>query len=77
MAGNPYNYDTWFDYIRLEEDHADRDRTRDVYERAIANPPPVAEKRSWKRFVFARTHGVRGVHVACEQCDGSSELSTV
>jgi crooked neck len=52
VAQNPYNYDTWFDYIRLEEDHGDRDRTRDIFERAIANVPPAPEKRSWKRYMF-------------------------
>ena len=28
------------------------DRTRDVYERAVANVPPVAEKRFWRRYVY-------------------------
>ena len=25
-----FRYDIWFDYIRLEEEHGDLDRTRDV-----------------------------------------------
>ncbi|KAM0828554.1 hypothetical protein ACQ4PT_067469 [Festuca glaucescens] len=34
---NPLNYDSWFDYIRLEESVGNKDKIRDVYERAIAN----------------------------------------
>ncbi|KAK4724688.1 hypothetical protein R3W88_027467 [Solanum pinnatisectum] len=34
---NPRNYDTWFDYIRLEESIGNTERIREVYERAIAN----------------------------------------
>jgi len=49
---NPLNYDTWFDYIRLEEAKGKKDRIRDVYERAIANKPPLQEKRFWKRYIF-------------------------
>jgi crooked neck len=73
-------YDTWFDYIKLEENHAiDRLRelirirknngeeidskndaarddilssTRDTYERAISNVPPVMEKKYWKRYIY-------------------------
>jgi hypothetical protein len=27
-------------------------RIRDVYERAVANMPPVAEKKYWRRYVY-------------------------
>lgn len=50
---NPRNYDVWFDYARLEQAHAKSpDVVRDVYERAIANVPPVAEKRFWMRYIW-------------------------
>lgn len=49
---NPKNYDVWFDYARLEETLGDRDRVRDVYERAIANIPPTKEKRHWRRYIY-------------------------
>ncbi|BFG34882.1 hypothetical protein CerSpe_211560 [Prunus speciosa] len=48
---NPLNYDSWFDYIRLEESAGNKDRIREVYERAIANVPPVTEKRYWQRYI--------------------------
>jgi len=61
------NYDVWFDYARLEEsawrDLKDEDataeemdavagRVREVYERAVAQVPPGAEKRHWRRYIF-------------------------
>ncbi|KAL5745974.1 hypothetical protein ACOSP7_027120 [Xanthoceras sorbifolium] len=49
---NPLNYDTWFDYIRLEESVGNKDRIREVYERAIANVPPAEEKRYWQRYIY-------------------------
>ncbi|KDO61686.1 hypothetical protein CISIN_1g036703mg, partial [Citrus sinensis] len=49
---NPMNYDTWFDYIRLEERVGNQERVREVYERAIANVPPAEEKRYWQRYIY-------------------------
>ncbi|KAM0058189.1 putative tetratricopeptide-like helical domain superfamily [Helianthus debilis subsp. tardiflorus] len=48
---NPRNYDSWFDYIRLEESVGNKPRIREVYERAIANVPPADEKRYWQRYI--------------------------
>jgi crooked neck len=48
----PFNYDTWFDYTRLEEQAGEVARAREVYERAIANVPPAMEKRYWKRYIY-------------------------
>ena len=62
MKRDPYLYDTWFDYVRLEEealgDEADEidepqiARVREVYERAIANVPPAPDKRLWRRYIY-------------------------
>ncbi|KAI9142201.1 protein crooked neck [Paraphysoderma sedebokerense] len=49
---NPDNYDTWFDYARLEESNGDPDRIREIYERAIAQVPPAEEKRLWRRYIY-------------------------
>lgn len=49
---NPHNYDAWFDYLRLVESDADPDTVREVYERAIANVPPIQEKRHWRRYIY-------------------------
>jgi len=45
LSNDALDYDTWFDYIRLEEAQGDLTKIRDVYERAIAQIPPVQEKR--------------------------------
>ncbi|CAJ1077698.1 hypothetical protein INR49_018007 [Xyrichtys novacula] len=52
VKANPHNYDAWFDYLRLVENDADADTVREVYERAIANIPPIQEKRHWKRYIY-------------------------
>jgi crooked neck len=49
---NPKNYDTWFDYARLEEASGNADRIRDVYEKAVAQVPPTQEKRHWRRYIY-------------------------
>uniref|UniRef100_H2MS39 Crooked neck pre-mRNA splicing factor 1 n=1 Tax=Oryzias latipes TaxID=8090 RepID=H2MS39_ORYLA len=52
VKANPLNYDAWFDYLRLVESDGDPDTVRDVYERAIANIPPIQEKRHWRRYIY-------------------------
>ncbi|KAI8561002.1 hypothetical protein RHMOL_Rhmol04G0301200 [Rhododendron molle] len=49
---NPFKYDVWFDYVRLEESLGRQEKVREVYERAIANVPPAAEKRFWERYIY-------------------------
>jgi crooked neck len=61
------NFDSWFDYSRLEEaalQDLKRDggteeevkaavgRVREIYERAVAHVPPGDEKRHWRRYIF-------------------------
>ena len=52
VRANPTNYDVWFDYARLEESNGDVEKTREVYERAIACVPPASEKRYWRRYIY-------------------------
>jgi crooked neck len=62
VAFDGSNYDAWFSLARLEEDayraekedgdEADPARVREVYERAVANVPPLAEKRFWRRYIY-------------------------
>ncbi|XP_060670702.1 uncharacterized protein LOC112488786 [Ziziphus jujuba] len=49
---NPLEYSNWFDYILLEETVGDKERIREVYERAIANVPPVTKKKYWKQYIY-------------------------
>ncbi|CAK9103311.1 unnamed protein product [Durusdinium trenchii] len=52
IAKNQRNYDVWFDYVRLEESVGDVARIRETYERAVANKPPVMQKRFWRRYIY-------------------------
>ncbi|VDM97122.1 unnamed protein product [Thelazia callipaeda] len=53
IAENSYNYDAWFDYIRLlQNECVDRDEMEDTFERAIANIPLQPEKRYWRRYIY-------------------------
>jgi crooked neck len=54
LGGDSASYDVWFDYIKLEESFGNKDKIREVYERAIGtdNMPPVLEKQYWKRYIF-------------------------
>lgn len=52
LRASPMDYDIWFDLIRLEEAAGDVGRIRETYERAIANVPPVAEKKYWRRYIY-------------------------
>ncbi|KAJ2715921.1 NineTeen Complex (NTC) component [Coemansia spiralis] len=52
LKADEHDYDAWIDYSRLEEAAGDLDRARDVYERAIAAYPLVAEKRLWRRYIY-------------------------
>jgi crooked neck len=50
---NPFNYDAWFDYLRLlTSEGLERAEVEDCFERAIANVPPYMEKRFWRRYIW-------------------------
>ncbi|CAB4321477.1 unnamed protein product [Prunus armeniaca] len=52
MADNSTNTVGRGKEIWLEESAGNKDRIREVYERAIANVPPVPEKRYWQRYIY-------------------------
>lgn len=52
LKQNPRDYDTWFEYAKLEEDAGNKDATRDVYERAVAQLPPADSKDHWRRYIY-------------------------
>jgi len=64
---DPYDYDAWFEFAKLEEDNAlleadknnnhsrgDPTAVREVYEKAVANTPPgnTGVKEHWKRYIY-------------------------
>ena len=52
VESDGFNYDVWFDYIRLEENEGDITKIREVYELAVQNIPPILEKKYWKRYIY-------------------------
>ncbi|CAG9533855.1 unnamed protein product [Cercopithifilaria johnstoni] len=53
IAENSYNYDAWFDYIRLlQNEKIHHEEMEDTFERAIANVPLQPEKRYWRRYIY-------------------------
>ncbi|VDP79209.1 unnamed protein product [Echinostoma caproni] len=52
VQANPHNYDVWFDYVRLMEEESSVEQSREIYERAVANVPPIKEKRYWRRYIY-------------------------
>lgn len=52
VAADPTDYDSWFEWARLEESGGSPREVRDVYERAVANVPPGADKAYWRRYIY-------------------------
>jgi len=59
VASDPLNYDTWFDYMRLEQSAFESsrsaetlDRARGIHRRAQSAIPPVQQKLYWKRYIY-------------------------
>jgi crooked neck len=56
ISVNPLDYDSWLEFIKLEEAEATTTQAfglvREIYERAIANVPPLEEKKYWRRYIY-------------------------
>ncbi|KAL2300365.1 hypothetical protein Nmel_012338 [Mimus melanotis] len=59
VKANPYNYNAWFDYLRLLESNVDAEIVREVYETAIPNVPPPSRRNTtgtaWIKFAELET----------------------
>ena len=64
---NPLNYDAWFDYVCIEESVCNKERIREIYERAIENVPPTEEKRYWKQYIYLWINYVLYEDVTCDE----------
>jgi len=71
---NPLNYDSWFDYARLEESVGDKEKVREVYERAIANVPPAEQKRYWQRYIYLRINYALYEELEAEDYDRTRDV---
>merc|ERR1712224_23142 len=70
----PLSYDTWFDYIRLEESYGDPVKIRDVYERAVANLPTSNTKRFWQRYIYLWINYALFEEINMKNMDKASEV---
>ena len=52
LAKDPYDYDGWFEWAKLEELSGTAESTTDVYEQAVAQVPPTNTKNDWKRYIY-------------------------
>ncbi|OQV11999.1 Crooked neck-like protein 1 [Hypsibius exemplaris] len=52
LKADATNYDAWFDYLKILEEEGNQDAVREGYEKAVANVPPVEEKRYWRRYIY-------------------------
>ena len=71
---DPLDYDAWFEYAKLEEDHGDPTSVRDVYERAVGNVPPAQEKRYWKRYIYLWIYYALYEELGMNDLDRASEV---
>jgi len=72
---NPFNYDAWFDYIRLLiSESMDREEVEDCFERAIANVPPYMEKRFWRRYVWLWIYYALYEETDCEDVEKTRQV---
>lgn len=49
---NPYDYDGWFEWAKLETDYGDTAAVRDVFEQAVSKVPPSEQKDHWRRYIY-------------------------
>lgn len=56
LQRDPYDYDGWFEYAKLLQEHDNEsapDTVRDIYERAVAIvPPDETNKNDWRRYIY-------------------------
>jgi len=52
LKKNATDYDTWFEYVRLEETTENIDAIRELYERALQQQPVIFRKEYWKRYMY-------------------------
>lgn len=74
VATNPLNYDSWFDYIKLEESLSGPDVVRSVYERAVANIPISNQKMHWCRYIYLWIYYAIYEELVVEDVDRAREV---
>jgi len=71
---DPRDYDAWFEYAKLEEEHGDVVAVRDVYERAVSNLPPSEEKKHWRRYIYLWIYYATFEELGASELDRAAEV---
>ena len=71
------DYDSWFEWAKLEETHGSSQVVRTVYEKAIANVPPSAEKKHWKRYIYLWIYYALFEELTMQNLDQAAEVYKV
>ena len=74
LKENNMDYDTWFDYTKLEEEYGTENSCREIYERAISNIPPIKEKKYWKRYVYLWINYALYEECVCNNIEVTEEI---
>ena len=74
LKEEPFDYDGWFELIRLEEEHGDVASVRDTYERAVANVPVSEEKNSWRRYIYLWIYYAVYEELTCDDLNRASKV---
>lgn len=65
----PRNYEIWFDYLLLCEQHLSESEIIDCYERAISYFPPVDVKKEWSRYIYIWVYYATYTEVNCDNLE--------
>jgi len=52
LDADEHDYDSWFEWAKLEAEHGNELEVRDVYEQAISKIPPSDQKEHWRRYIY-------------------------
>jgi crooked neck len=76
---DPYDYDAWFEYARMLQEHASTppEAIRDVYERAVAVlPPDDRNKDDWRRYIYLWIYYAVYEEMQCHDLDRAVQVYT-
>ena len=74
LKEEPYDYDGWFELIRLQEEHGDVASVRDTYKKAVANVPLSQEKNGWRRYIYLWINYAVYEELTCRDLDRASKV---
>lgn len=74
LKKDAYDYDTWFDYIKLLENESTIEVVREAYEQAIAHVPLVKEKRHWRRYLHFWIKYALFEELDCEDLERTEQI---